>query len=344
MSRTDAAPALDVRSYRVEDEPRVLALLEAAMGKGPAGERSPEFFRWKHLDNPFGPSFMLVAEGDGTIVGFRSFMRWRFQAGGRMVPAVRAVDTATHPEFQGRGVFSRLTLEALEALREEADLVFNTPNEKSLPGYLKMGWRTVGKVPISIRVRRPIRFARGLRWRGAPAGASGVRPPIDAETAAEALRDEKEVALLLDRAGGDDQLLSTPRDVEYLRWRYGSARVLDYRAVREQQGDRLTGLAIFRVRPRGKLWESTVTEVLVPRGDARTARTLLHRVVEAAGVDHVTCHFPAGSAPARGARRSGFFRSPGGMTLVVNPLRDDVDTDLTALGSWALSLGDLEVF
>ena len=130
---------------------------------------------------------MLVAEADGRVVGLRAFMRWEFVAGRRRFRAVRAVDTATHPDHQGRGIFSRLTLEALDGLRSEADFIFNTPNEKSLPGYLKMGWQVVGRVPIRIRVRRPIRFAtRARSWRTADASGAAV-PPTSAPHALELL-------------------------------------------------------------------------------------------------------------------------------------------------------------
>ena len=90
-----------VRPFAAEDLPRVLELLDRSLGGGPAGRRPPEFFRWKHLDNPFGTSFMLLAERDGRPVGLRAFMRWRLLAGDRVVAAARAVDTATHPDFQG---------------------------------------------------------------------------------------------------------------------------------------------------------------------------------------------------------------------------------------------------
>ena len=163
MSRSRVA--LDIRPFAEHDTAAVLSLLEASLGGGPAGERSPAFFRWKHLENPFGRSYMLVAEADDRIVGFRAFMRWRFDLGGEPVRAVRAVDTATHPDHQGRGIFRQLTTTALEDLRSEADLIFNTPNDKSLPGYLKMGWRKVEEVPIRVRVRRPVRFLRHMRSR-----------------------------------------------------------------------------------------------------------------------------------------------------------------------------------
>ena len=97
-----------------------------------------------------------------SSIGLRAFMRWRFDATGQDVRAVRAVDTATHPDHQGRGIFSRLTSEAIDLLRGDTDLIFNTPNEKSLPGYLKLGWRIVGRAPVLLRIKRPLRLLRNL--------------------------------------------------------------------------------------------------------------------------------------------------------------------------------------
>ena len=59
------------------------------------------------------------------------------------------------------------TLAAIDELRAESvAFVFNTPNDKSRPGYLKMGWHEVGRVPVSISLRRlqsiP-RVARSMR-------------------------------------------------------------------------------------------------------------------------------------------------------------------------------------
>jgi GNAT superfamily N-acetyltransferase len=337
--RVGSDQRVDVRRYREDDEGRTVELLRASLGGGPAGSRSHDFFRWKHLGNPFGPSLMLVAETGERIVGFRAFIRWRFTTGERDLLAVRAVDTATHPDFQGRGIFKTLTMAALDDLRGEADLVFNTPNEKSLPGYLKMGWRTVGTVPIRVRVRRPVRFARRVRtFREVSGSGGGSAPAVDAPPASETLGDAEAVSTLISRAGSIAGALATPRSVDYLRWRYGSAPSLDYRAV--GNGD---GLAIFRVRPRGQLWEATVSEIFVPEGDAGAARRLLRAVARTAAADHLTFSFPSGSALDRGVRRR-TIRAPGGMTLVTRPLVPGLRPDAMQLSSWALSLGDLEVF
>jgi GNAT superfamily N-acetyltransferase len=328
--------------YDDHDRSAVLELLEATMGGGPAGERSTAFFRWKHQAGPFGPSFMLVADTGDRIVGLRAFMRWRFRAGDRTIRAVRAVDTATHPEFQGRGIFSDLTRAAIEMLTAEADLIFNTPNEKSLPGYLKMGWQITGTVPISVRARHPIRVLRSYRSiRDASAQPSaGV---VDAQPAASVLHTIPDLDAVLAAADPVDGRIQTDRSSGYLRWRYGESP-LDYRAVRMEEGGATKGLAVFRVRPRGRLREATVSELIVPAGDLATARRLLRAVRRSASVDHLTCHFPSGGTAARAASRSGYLRVPLGITLVTRDLGHTVEPDPTRLSAWSLTLGDLEVF
>jgi GNAT superfamily N-acetyltransferase len=342
VTPTTRPSELTLRPYRDADEEVVLALLRETLGAGPGGDRSSAFFRWKHHDNPFGPSFILLAEAEGRIVGVRAFLRWRFQWGDRTLRAVRAVDTATHPSFQGRGVFSRLTREALTTLGDDVDLVFNTPNDRSLPGYLKMGWRIVGRVPISVRVRRPVALMTGGLRRPGPEKPVRPMPPVSAATAAEVLADDRMFDLVA-TVSPDPRRLVTPREVAFLRWRYGAAPLLGYRAIPVERGGKLEGVALFRVRARGGLWESTLAEVVASPGAARASRTLLGAVPNAAPVDHVTCSFPSGSVLSRAARRRGFLRVPGGVLLVANPRRQDLPS-VTDLRAWALSLGDVEVF
>jgi predicted N-acetyltransferase YhbS len=328
------AASFDIDDYRGEDEPAVLELLTAALGAGPTGSRSSAFFRWKHEDNPFGRSFMLVARDGERVIGLRAFMRWEFRIGGRRVGAVRAVDTATHPEYHGRGVFSRLTRAALDVLPEEVALVFNTPNDASRPGYLKMGWRPVGRIPVWVRVRRPIRFVRSVRALRREEPPVGPPPEVSATSAAQALERATPPP-----AAEDPERLVTARTTEYMRWRYAAAP-FDYRVVEDGHG----GMAVFRVRSRGPLWEATVAEVLLAEGGRAAARRLLGRVARAAGVDHVTCSFPARWIAARGARLAGFVPAPSGPWFVVRPLRRDLGIDPTTLRAWGLTLGDLEVF
>jgi GNAT superfamily N-acetyltransferase len=334
------AAELTIRPFHDEDEGTVLELLRVSLGAGPGGARTTEFFRWKHQSNPFARSYMLVAEVGDRIIGLRAFMRWRFRADGTTIRAARAVDTATHPDYQGRGVFATLTRRALEDLMTDTDLIFNTPNDRSMPGYLKMGWRTVGRVPVAIRVRRPLHMLVGTLT--GSARDPGGRPNVHAPRAAEVL-GEATIGRLLEETTVPEARMMTERTPEYLLWRYASAPMLDYRAELADGPDGIVGLVVFRVRPRGRLWETMVTELLVQPGDHATGRRLLRRAIHAAPVDHLICTFPHGSSARVASLGCGFVPSGRGPTLVANRLRD-MSPAPYQLESWGLTLGDVEVF
>ena len=96
----------------------------------------------------------------------------------------RAVDTATLPEWRGKGVFSRLTMRLVEQMQNEGvSFVYNTPNGKSMPGYLKMGWAPVTRIPLWIR---PIHVSRLIAPRAI--GNSAPEPPTARATSVRSRR------------------------------------------------------------------------------------------------------------------------------------------------------------
>jgi hypothetical protein len=326
-----SGPDLEIRPFEAgRDESAVLGLLAGTLGWLPDGHHAA-FFQWKHRANPFGPSPAWVASLEGTIIGFRTFLRWELASGHQVVRAVRAVDTATSPGHQGRGVFSRLTLHGVEALRAEGTaFVFNTPNDRSRPGYLKMGWHALGRVPLAARPGGPAGLARMVRAR-VPA-EMWSKPSGAGVPAAEALADEGAVERLL--ASQPATGLATNRSAHYLRWRYAGFEPLGYRALLAG-GRAEDGLALFRLRRRGPATEATVVEVLVPDGDVRLAARLAGRVVQASGADYAVASL------ARPALRAGFVPLPRvGPIVTWRALAEPGRPDLA---SWRLVLGDLEL-
>lgn len=323
---------LEVRRAEPADRSAVLELLSASLGWLP-DEHFDHFFDWKHNQSPFGPSPAWVAIDADRLVGFRTFLRWEYEsAGGKVSRAVRAVDTATHPSFQGRGIFRRLTLAALEDLAEDGvDFVFNTPNEQSRPGYLKMGWTEVGRLPTSVR---PASLTSPLRMARARVPAERWSTPSDAGRPAEEVLGDASLADLLAVLSPDDRL-HTRRTPAYLRWRYGFGP-LAYRTVTvsDHVGD---GLAVFRLRRRGAALECALCEVLVPAGDRLAYRALLRSVARTSGADYV---IRIGGLPID---RSGFVRLPRqGPILTWRPLGEGGAAG-AALADWHLSLGDVEL-
>lgn len=323
-----------IRPATEGDLEAMVALMREGLGEGRI-PRTLEFFRWKHFENPFGRSPILLAEVGSRLVGLRAFLRWTFVRSGRRYRAVRPVDTVTHADFRGRGIFKKLTLALLEQTAGDSPVVFNTPNDKSMPGYLKMGWQTVGRVPLWLAPRAGL--ARAL-LRGAGQGAP--RLPTGS---IEALGGDPSLEPLLaaDHERRADRL-HTERSPTYLRWRYEAIPGFSY-------AGRSAGRAAvcFTTRDRGGRGELTFTDVLMEsslRG-ARSARRLLSTVMRESGCDYAAAAAPACRWEALALAGAGFLPAPRvGPWLTARANGPGAPGNLSSPASWACTIGDLELF
>lgn len=326
-----------LRRAEPADRGAVIRLLAASLGR----EDDPRYetlFAWKHEENAFGASPAWVACDGDRIAGFRALMRWEFTRGEDTVQAVRAVDTATHPDYQGRGIFTRLTLHGIDELRttglptprgpEPVGFVFNTPNAQSRPGYLKMGWEVVGRPPTSFRPRGLRAAIRMVRSR-TPADRWSVPSTVGAP-AAEVLADTATIdALVASRPR--IATLRTNHTARSLQWRF-STPLLAYRAVTGRGGP-ADGVAILRVRARGNAREAALCEVLAPEDAPSARRDLVRAVRRSVDADYLL---------RLGTDRDGLAPLPGQGPILT--WRGVTETAPPPLDRWSLTLGDIELF
>lgn len=145
LEKIKETPRMNFRPLNfAKDLPQVIRLINKNLDP----EMTEEFFRWKHYENPFGSSFGLVALDNEKIIGLRMFMIWEFfnHLKGDKALAIRPVDTVTDLNYRGKGLFKKLTLQGIEECSGKYDFIFNTPNENSRPGYLKMGWSSLEQI------------------------------------------------------------------------------------------------------------------------------------------------------------------------------------------------------
>lgn len=332
-------PALSVRQYRSSDKPAILALLRQSFHGSPSQEvayrwdesGAGAFFAWKHEDNPLGPSLGWVAVDGERIVGYRVFMRYEFVDNGAVVQAVRAVDTATDLDYRGRGVFRLLTLHAIETLASRGiDFIFNTPNDMSMPGYLKMGWQVIDRLRTYILATSPLsipHLSTAFLSRG-----GGQRVDEALPTTTEVFADRHRLESLLAHQCGQPGLVPR-RSVESLLWRYGRD-AFGYWALCAPEGLE-SGVAIFRLVERGHTRSAILADVITPAGDASAEVRLVSQVLR-------RCR--AHLAVRAGNRNPWGFRAvviPGSASAVV--CRSLQGRELPTVRSWGLSLDDLEI-
>lgn len=319
---------LEIRTAVPEDESAVLELFRQTLG-WKDDDPNEDFFRWKHQTNPFGPSPAWLALHDGRVVGYRTFLRWRFLTDDdKEIRAVRAVDTATHPDYQGLGIFRTLTLRGVAELTLAGDgIVFNTPNDQSRPGYLKMGWSVARRLPIGL-LPRPTSLLKVAR--AAVPADLWSQPSTVGLDAAEAFTDIAVADALLRHAPRTG--VRTKRSPQYLAWRT-SLRPLHYRLLLASENDPAQGGLVFRLRRRGEALEAAVIEQLVP--DRITGARLVGRLLKETGADYAIGLRTGPSAglipvPLRGM----------GPLLTTRPLASAPP----APSVWRLTLGDVELF
>ncbi|WZL88732.1 GNAT family N-acetyltransferase [Salinimicrobium sp. 3283s] len=138
-----------IREATSADIPEIISVLCASIGESKL-PKTEEIWRYKHFDNPFGTSIVLLAGVSGRIIGVRAFMKWEWNLNGTQLSALRAVDTGVLPEYQGKGIFKELNSFGMGMVKDRGEhFIFNTPNSKSLPANLKMGWNKIDKLKIA---------------------------------------------------------------------------------------------------------------------------------------------------------------------------------------------------
>jgi hypothetical protein len=327
--------ALGIRLFQAQDEPAVLELLGGAFGDWPGeeldGTRS-EYFRWKHLESPFGRSLMVVVELNGSIVGFYAYMPWLLCARGRTVGTLRAVDLAIDRRHRMLGI--SLALRSAMEFSREVEFVWGNPNRASARGGRRLGRPEVNG--LRSFVRPSSRLPRTMLAQLTRARERDRRAAPGTTSAASALADRTLLERLRVPAELHGERLATLKHDDYLRWRYG--RWSSYRAVRLQAPGE-AGLAIFRHRRHGRFVLADICELLLERRDAGLARELLRRVAESARADFVLCNFPS----RRSALASGALGYRTQETLMALVLGEQLPLDPSAPSAWALSRGDLEL-
>lgn len=237
--------------------------------------------------------------------------------GQKVFSAFRAVDTATHPAHQGKGIFKRLTLKALEIGHQRGDhFVFNTPNSKSKPGYLKMGWKEVGQLKVQIRLLNLLEF-KNENFNYNERGKS--------ETGEDLLNKYNNQAI-------QNNLLFTPKNRKFLEWRYFKNPVQDYNIV-STNNMFIAGYPKYRK----KLIEFRISEAIIEPRDLNAGKAAILQMANKSGA-----HFLSIS-PNSNIRFKSSVSINFGPVFTFKSINCE-EKNFLKLNNWDYSLGDLELY
>ncbi len=318
-----------IRQSTIQDLPEIVALLKLSIGET-LTPKTEAYFSWKHEQNPFGRSKVLLWIENGKIVGLRAFMHWRWVSSSQQILAVRAVDTATDPAFQGKGIFKKLTLQAVEECKTDGiQLVFNSPNPISMQGYLKMGWSVAGRLPLYL-------------------GVGSLLPVFYSDSIVNSIYDEYAVTRILETFPPDWSIentaavLYTPLTTQFLKWRYCDCPVARYgaAAVPGKFG------FIFRIKKMKRFMELRICEAWTEGSpDAeKLAKTAFKKLL--AKLRPLMISSADTPLFLSGNKKIGTFFGPlkKGPVITIRPLAMENLNNFEQFNNWQPSLGSMELF
>lgn len=145
-----------------------------------AGHLTKQYLDWQYNQNPAGPAIGFNAYHSGDLAAHYVTIPMEGQFGGVTRRGVLSLNTATHPDHQGKKLFSRLAEKTYGvAAAAGYSFVVGVANANSIPGFTrKLGFQLVGTLdarlglgpPVREADRAPAGFERvwsadALRWR-----------------------------------------------------------------------------------------------------------------------------------------------------------------------------------
>ena len=139
-----------------------------------------EVIRWQYLDNPEGKAVGFNAWAGDVLAGHYVTIPLRARVHGKEERGLLSLNTATHADHRGKGLFTRLAQATYDrAASEGYGFVVGVANANSTHGFTKkLGFQLVGPLramvgvgPIPFRGRReepvfePIRDPAWITWR-----------------------------------------------------------------------------------------------------------------------------------------------------------------------------------
>jgi len=190
---TDTA-SLSFTPVRADDDAlRAYGALFSACFPG-VSKFTPAYLRWLYADNPDGAACGFDAWDGTRLAAHYVCVPGIAEIGGAPVRVLLSLNTATHPDYQGKGLFTKLAALTYErAAGQGYDAVYGVANANSTPGFIrKLGFQLV----------RPLEARLGI-------GGISVRPP--SQPAAAGFERVRSPAALAWRCANPDNPVSMRR-------------------------------------------------------------------------------------------------------------------------------------
>lgn len=139
-----------------------VALFDQAFGGD--GKLSADYLQWQYLANPHGRVIGFDAYHGDALAAHYAIIPRRYRLGAHHFEAALSINTATHPQHQGKGLFTKLAAATYElAVQRSVRFVVGAANANSVGGFTrKLGFVALGQVRLYASFAAPRRSEDSL--------------------------------------------------------------------------------------------------------------------------------------------------------------------------------------
>ena len=246
-------PTWSMRAMEAGDLDLIRALYAAVWGYN----RPRDYDHWRYFTSPDGMCPAVLAMDGGRAAGFYTAWPVKLRLGGEVVAGIQSMDTMTHPEYQGQGMFVKLANACYElAAGRGFEAIYGFPNPLSYPGFVRrLNLDHSGDIA---HWTRPIRPSAHPRVPGALGPLADVALALWPTGSAGGMEirlgkpEDPELGALLDTWCAEPGLCRIERTPEWLDWRYAAEAGHDYEWVCAHEGDTPVAAAVWGMR--GAAW------------------------------------------------------------------------------------------
>ncbi|PVW16475.1 GNAT family N-acetyltransferase [Marixanthomonas spongiae] len=115
---------------------------------------TPAYLRWQYEENPMGNVVGYDAFYEGNLAGHYVTIPVRYTINGTPLKGLLSLNTATHKDHRGKGLFTKLATKTYEeATALGYDFVIGVANQNSTPGFIKkLGFYLVAPLDVKFGV------------------------------------------------------------------------------------------------------------------------------------------------------------------------------------------------
>tara|TARA_Y100001960_G_C14743441_1_gene864316 strand:- start:1256 stop:2329 length:1074 start_codon:yes stop_codon:yes gene_type:complete len=338
-----------IREMNTHDIDRFRELYKAVWGfNRPLG-----FDKWRLFDTPHGTCPTAVAMDGDRFAGLYTLWPISLYLAGTEVLGGQSMDTMTHPDHQGRGLFTKLALASYEiAASRGVKALYGFPNPNSYPGFVnKLNWDHTGDITHYIRL---------LRISNHPRVPTVVKPVCD--IVAHLIpkgkfgpfritnkRPPEESIIEIIASDTEPNVCSISKSTKWFQWRYTSESENGYKWITAySKNDKACGFGVWGMREEGWGGSRDMRAHLVELVGASEGakRAVLAAIIKEAFESHAMlletlCSYPS---TERVLRRAGFIRHRRAPLITRKTTTSNLPANIHNHSTWRIIGGDVDTF